>query len=365
MKNVETSRKLSELRELLQQVERVLLVVHDNPDPDSVASVYGMKLILESMDKQVKSAYGGSIGRTENRTLMYHVDLDLRSIFTIDLKDYDLFLFLDSQPNSGNISFRIPKDSKVGVIDHHILNPNLGKPDFSDIRETYGATATIIYEYIQARNLKVDERLATALYYAIRTETSDLGRGAGKPDRDAYFKLHTKINWDMLHRIVNSRVATDYFTTLHSAVSGTSIYRNALVTRIGRILHPDSVAEIADHFLRLENIQWVFSWAVSRSDEILFSLRSNSDEIHMGELARSMVHKLGTAGGHPQLAGGQVRQPLLLADTHGVREILDELEIDEDFADPIQLIGRILEIRYLRGINNSMRVGVSLVPGDH
>ncbi len=346
MKKVETQRKLAELRELLPPESRVLLVVHDNPDPDCVASAYGMKLVLESLKVSADAAYGGSVGRRENRALLYSMDLDLRSIFTIDGSAYDFFLFLDSQPNSGNISFQIPPGKKVGVIDHHLLNPNLGHLDFEDIRETYGATATIVYEYILSRNLKVDDSLATALYYAIRTETSDLGRGAGKADRDSYFKLHAKINWDMLHRIVNSRVSTNYFQVLHDAIAGTRIYRNALTSNLGAIQHADSVAEIADTFLRLEGIEWVLAYGTDRKKkELLFSLRSSSEEFHMGELARWMVSGIGTAGGHPQLAGGQVRN-------------LDK------FPGGVGEVEKTLVGRFLQGINNSMKVGLPLItPG--
>ncbi|MBL7032791.1 MAG: DHH family phosphoesterase [Candidatus Delongbacteria bacterium] len=342
MKRVETSRKLTELKELLQFDEKVLLIIHDNPDPDSVASAWAMELLLRSMKVQVDVAYGGSIGRAENRALLYNVDIDLRSIFTISAADYDLLLFLDCQPDSGNISFRLPEDKKIGIIDHHILNPNLGKIDFQDIREDFGATATIAYEYLLARNIKVETDLATALYYAIRTETEDLGRGVGKADREAYFKLHTKIDWDLLHRIVNSRVSPEYFRTMHKAIAGTCIYRNALVCSIGPIRHPDSVAEVADQMLRLENIEWVLCYAISKDQQMLFSLRSASPEFHMGELAQVIVAGIGTAGGHPQLAGGQVRD-------------LDRFEGGAEEA------GELLSKRFLRGINNSMKVGLPLV----
>jgi nanoRNase/pAp phosphatase (c-di-AMP/oligoRNAs hydrolase) len=342
MKRVETSRKLTELKDLVQSGEKVLLIIHDNPDPDSVASAWAMKLLLKTMKREADVVYGGSIGRAENRALLYNVDIDLRSIFTVAAADYDLLLFLDCQPDSGNITFRLPEEKKVGIIDHHILNPNLGNIDFQDIREDFGATATIAYEYLLARNIKVETDLATALYYAIRTETEDLGRGAGKADREAYFKLHTKIDWDLLHRIVNSRVSTEYFRTMHKAIAGTSIYRNALISNLGQINHPDSVAEVADQMLRLENIEWVLCYAVSSEQEVIFSLRSASSEFHMGELARVIVSGLGTAGGHPQLAGGQVR---------GV----ENLEGGLDAAS--ELLGK----RFLRGINNSMKVGLPLV----
>lgn len=302
----ECSRKVQDLKAALGSARRVLILTHDNPDPDCVASAMAFKLIFEHMDRETEVASGGELGRSENRTLQQVLSLRIRPLHELQLTDYDFFLFVDTQPGSGNNSTQLPPLARYGIVDHHILGeawPH--EPVFLDLRENYGATATLAYEYLQARNLKVDVPLATALYYAIRTETSDMGRGASKSDRAAYLKLHPKIDWDLLHQIVNSRLPLDYFIMMKEAVERAQRFGHAIVVDLGPTRHPDFVAELADSFRRLEDIHWVLVWGW-REDRVVFSIRNNLHEPHVGRLARELVKDYGSAGGHRHMAGGQV-----------------------------------------------------------
>jgi nanoRNase/pAp phosphatase (c-di-AMP/oligoRNAs hydrolase) len=302
----ETVRKLQELKTALGSARRVLVVTHDNPDPDCVASAKAFKLILEHMDREVLVASGGELGRSENRTLRAMLQFEILPLHEVRADEVDFFLFLDSQPGSGNNSCRLPAEARYGIIDHHIEGEAWPHdPVFSDIRESYGATATLAYEYLLARNLRVDVPLATALYYAIRTETSDMGRGACKADRTVYLKLHPKIDWDLLHEIVHSRVPPEYFVLLKNAVERAVRHGRAMVVDLGPIHHPDFVAEIADSFMRLEGVNWVLVWGW-REDRVVFSIRNRMQEPHVGRLARELVGELGSAGGHCHMAGGQL-----------------------------------------------------------
>jgi len=302
----ECARKLQELKTALGSARRVLIVTHDNPDPDCLASAQAFKLIFEHMDRECEVASGGELGRAENRALLDILGLPIHPLHEVELSAFDFFLFVDSQPGSGNNSCRLPEEARYGIVDHHILGeawPH--EPAFLDLREQYGASATLAYEYLLARNLRVDVPLATALYYAIRTETSDMGRGAGKSDRAAYLKLHPKIDWELMHRIVNSRLPVDYFLLLREAVERAQRFGRAVVVDLGPIRHPDFVAEVADTFRRLEGIHWALVWGW-QDERVVFSMRSNIQEPHMGHLARELVLGKGSAGGHRQMAGGQV-----------------------------------------------------------
>lgn len=302
----ETAKKLQELKTTLGTARRVLVITHDNPDPDCVASAMAFKLILEHMDREAVVASGGELGRSENRTMRSILEFDIHPLHEIDMADFDFFLFLDSQPGSGNNSCRLPAGARYGIIDHHIEGEGWPHdPVFLDVRESYGATATLAYEYLLARNLRVEVPLATALYYAIRTETSDMGRGACKADRNVYLKLHPKIDWDLLHEIVHSRVPAEYFILMKNAVERAVRHGRAMVVDLGPIAHPDFVAEIADSFMRLEGINWVLVWGWLE-DRVVFSIRNRMQEPHVGRLARELVGELGSAGGHRHMAGGQI-----------------------------------------------------------
>jgi nanoRNase/pAp phosphatase (c-di-AMP/oligoRNAs hydrolase) len=302
----DTIRHLQELKDQIVASRRVLIVTHDNPDPDCVASACAFQQIFQHMDREVDIASGGELGRSENRTMLASLDLDLHPLHEIDVADYDFLFFVDTQPGSGNNACPVPPGMRYGIIDHHILGEDWPHPPvFTDIRESYGATATLAYEYQLARNLKVDVPLATALYYAIRTETSDMGRGACKADHAAYLKLHSKIDWDLLHQIVHSRVSPEYFIMMKEAIERATRHGRTMVVDLGPIRHPDFVAEVADTFMRLEDIDHVLVWGW-RDEHIVFSIRNNIHDPHMGRLARELVQSYGSAGGHRHMAGGQV-----------------------------------------------------------
>lgn len=302
----ESTRRLQELKAQLSSCRRVLLVTHDNPDPDCVASAMAFKLIIESMDREAVVASGGELGRAENRSMQQMLELEVHPLFEVDLNSFDFFLFIDSQPGSGNNSCKLPENARYGIVDHHIMGEGWPhEPDFVDLREPYGATATMAYEYLLARNLKVDVPMATALYYAIRTETNDMGRGACKADRQVYLKLHSKIDWDLLHEIVHARVPAAYFVQMKDAVERAQRYGKAMVVDLGPTQHPDFVAEIADSFMRLEGIYWVLVWGWLE-DRVVFSIRNSRKTPHAGRLARALMSEHGSAGGHRHMAGGQL-----------------------------------------------------------
>jgi nanoRNase/pAp phosphatase (c-di-AMP/oligoRNAs hydrolase) len=302
----ESTRRLQEMKTLLQMVRRILIVTHDNPDPDCVASAMAFKLLMESMDREATVASGGELGRAENRSMQQMLDLEIQPLHEVDIDSYDFFLFVDSQPGSGNNSCKLPENARYGIVDHHIKGeawPH--EPEFLDLREPYGATATIAYEYLLARNLKVDVPLATALYYAIRTETNDMGRGACKADRQVYLKLHPKIDWDLMHSIVHAKVPAAYFILMKEAVERAQRFGRAMVVDLGPTRHPDFVAEVADSFMRLEGIYWVLVWGWLE-DRVVFSIRNSRKTPHAGRLARALMSEHGSAGGHRHMAGGQL-----------------------------------------------------------
>jgi len=83
------------------------------------------------------------------------------------------------------------------------------------------------------------------------------------------------------------------------------VYGPLVVIRMGKLPYPDAVAQIAEYFLKYEEVSTAFSIGVY-GDEILFSLRSDDPGALLESLARRVAGGLGTAGGHESCAGGQI-----------------------------------------------------------
>ena len=86
------------------------------------------------------------------------------------------------------------------VIDHHPVERPI-KAHIKDVRPTYGATSTILVEYLRAADVKISQRLATALLYGIKSDTLGLERGGTKADLDAFAYLYLLANHNALRRI--------------------------------------------------------------------------------------------------------------------------------------------------------------------
>jgi len=284
---------------------RILIVVHDNPDPDSLASAMALRhLFAVRLNREAVIAFSGMIGRSENLAMAKLLQIPLTPFPIIDLKQFQVICLLDTQPGTGNNS--LPPDARVDiVIDHHPMRESSAACRWVDIRPDYGTTATILYEYLKVQGVALGTKLATAIFYAIKSETQDLGREARRADRDAYLTLFPMANKTLLNSITRPTLPREYFASLHSALEHTSLYGNILVAALKEVQFPELVSELADLLLRLEGVETVLSMG-HYNTEMVLSIRTASERINAGELIRSLVAGLGTAGGHGMMAGGKV-----------------------------------------------------------
>lgn len=324
---------------------KVLIVTHDNPDPDSIASAVALRhLILMKTGQDAVLTYGGVIGRSENRKMVELLEIPMVPINDLDLSQYGVVGMVDTQPHSGNNS--LPADQQVHmVIDHHMPKTDLSGICWVDVREHYGASATILYEYLTDQDVSINTRLATSLFYAIKSETQDLGREWSKADREAYLKLLPLSNNRILFNIIHPQVPRDYFFAFRTALENSKIYGEALVFNLRTINNPDHVAELADFLLRQQGISYVLGMGWFNGTQIL-SMRTLNPDAKLGLVIQEMVKGLGSAGGHGMIAGGQVRN--IAEDDSSQLEIeqlltqrmLHKLDIPTCVAEPLIPSGR-------------------------
>ncbi len=333
---------ISQVIEWVRGRGKVIIVTHDNPDPDSIAAAVALRhLLIVKTGQNAVLTYGGVIGRSENRSMVEQLEIPMIPISELDLKQFQVVCMVDTQPNTGNNSW--PAELPVHfVVDHHRPKSDLSAVCWVDIRENYGASATILYEYLSSQGVVVNTRLATCLYYAIKSETQDLGREWSKADRDAYLKLLPLANNRILFKIVHPQVSTAYFSAFRRAIDSALIYGNALVFNLHHIDNPDLVAELADFLLRHKGVSYVLGMGWFDGTQIL-SMRSLDPDARLGLVIQEMVAGLGTAGGHGMIAGGQIR--LMNADINAQHALEEKLTQ-----------------RMLKALNIPVQAGQLLVP---
>ena len=300
----EIQQNLEKIGEVLKSAKRLVVMTHDNPDPDSVSSAVTLAYIVKNKFKvPAVVRYGGIVGRAENRAMIRVLKLPVKHFTEADFRSGVDLALVDAQPKTGNNSF--PKNRKpLIIIDHHSLRKTT-KADFIDVRTDYGATATILTEYLLASGLEIPATLATALSYGISSETQDLGREAREADLNAYLSLFPNSNKKLLANIEHPRLPRDFFITLNRALHHSRIYKNAIASSLGDVSNPDFVPYIADFMLRCERMNW--SICLGRyNGRVVISIRTTNQKGDAGNFLRRLVGKRGTAGGHGMIAGGQI-----------------------------------------------------------
>ena len=284
----------------------ILIVTHDHPDPDALAAAFALQhLIHVKTGQQATVAFGGVIGRSENIVMVRQLEIRAVPLEGLDLDSFNAVCMVDTQPGTGNNSY--PADRRIDlVIDHHHLKESTHACRWVDVRPEYGASASILFEYLQAQEVKIATKLATILFYAIKSETEDLGRDWSRSDREAYLKLMPLCNNRILHEITRPKVSRAYFRYFETGLKNARIYGNALVFNLYSIDHPEIVAEIADFLMRVEGVEIVLGIGSYRQEGVL-SMRTSHLETHAGILMQTIVKGLGTGGGHSMTAGAQIR----------------------------------------------------------
>jgi len=297
--------KYSKLIDVFKGQRSLLIVLQDHPDPDAVACGVALRRLANLHGINASIACSGIIGRWENRALINYLGLNIRGLQKIKPDKFDLLALVDTQPQSGNNRLTTQKAVDI-VIDHHPIRNNTRSARFTDVRSGYGATASILVEYLQTADLEPDPPLATALLYGIISDTQDLGKRARKADFDAHFFVSRYANLRLLAQIRHGALPDRYYKLLYTALANAKHFGNCITTHLGPTDTPDVTGEIAELLVRREGISWCLCTAINEH-RLLLSLRSDQvQEADAGKVISRMVGKLGSAGGHHFLAGGTI-----------------------------------------------------------
>lgn len=310
--------KLQTLLQVVDNIENLLILPHNNPDPDALASAAGLQYLLaQKSATRCKISYSGIIGRAENKAFVQYMKLAIKASTNTETLPTAL---IDTQPNTGNITLP-PNAQVVIIIDHHYKTPDIPAVAFKDIRANVGATSTILVDYLKAAGIDIPKWLATSLFYGIKTNTLGLSRNAGRIDAAAYYYLQPQIDVKGLAGIEQARVTTHYFKSLDKALRNALFYNGLIISNLSDVDYPDLVAEIADQLLRLENVRWVICVGVF-NQTLIISVRTRFRKDNATKLVQTLAQLGGTTGGHGTIAGGQI--PL---SGQSQEELVDQLTV--------------------------------------
>ena len=292
------------LRRQLRRIDgRLAIVMHDNPDPDAIASAVALADIAAAMGVEAEPCYYGEISHQENRAMVNLLEFDLRNLDLRSPLDYEAFALVDhSRPG---VNDQLPPDLTVDiVIDHHPpRGPVSGR--FVDLREMAGATSTVLTEYLERLVDEIDPRTATALLFGIRVDTKDFTREVSALDFSAAATLLPHVDTRALNRIEEPTVDGETMNTIARAIKNRSRHGSVVVSSAGEITSRDALPQAADQLLTIEGVRTTLVFGFM-DQQVFLSARSRGGSVDLGETMRDAFAPIGSAGGHSDMAGAQL-----------------------------------------------------------
>jgi nanoRNase/pAp phosphatase (c-di-AMP/oligoRNAs hydrolase) len=296
-------RRVVELRNLLQGRDKLGILLQPDPDPDGIAVGVGLRALLGRKAPTAPLIAFGEVQRPENRAMVQALGIDVRTITPDELDEFDGLALVDVQPTVFGESPPARVLSVDVVIDHHPERTGYDAV-IKDIRTSYGATATILTEYMRAIGMEVRPKLATALLYGIKSDTQLLGRDTSSADMEAFAYLHSVYSPALLRRIERPALPADGLRALGRALTSTQVEEGVHMLVLGRV-REDVIPQVADLGLQAEGAEWSVAAGIVGSN-LVFSVRNVGYVRAAGEVVRAIVEGLGVGGGHRSMAKGIV-----------------------------------------------------------
>jgi nanoRNase/pAp phosphatase (c-di-AMP/oligoRNAs hydrolase) len=280
--------------------------MHDNPDPDAIATGWAvMVMIDEQLGCPTRLIGGGGIVRAENRHMVELLQPPLELVDEVQDEPSTATVLVDCGLGTSNHVLTREGIHPVAVIDHHLNGTRGARLPFKDIRENAAASASIAVSYLREQKIEPGPKLATALLYAIRTETCGSETHHSRLDRSAIVWLSSRSEPSLLAEIENAPLSLEYYGDLVLAMQSTFLYDDAAFCLLPRASGAEIVGEVADMLIRCQGIQRVLCGAMVHND-LLLSVRTKKNSDHAAKLLQVTLDGLGGGGGHAHRAGGKI-----------------------------------------------------------
>jgi len=291
-----TRQRVQQYQRFLSDADRVLILLHNDPDPDAIASGLALRNILRRTRQTAIIGCMYGVTRPENLRMLKLLDLQIEVMTAEQIKSFDRVTLVDVQPHY--FPGLLPHVDLV--IDHHPEQTGYNAV-FKDIRPDYGSTSTILTEHLRAVDIDISERTATAMLYAIKSDTLFFNRQANRADLDAFSYLYPLADATMIRKMEGSEITAERLDFVIKAWQHGRMVEHVFCAFIGEPSREDFIPYVADFYLQLENVQWSVICGVV-NDTFIVSVRNLGYSRNAGDFVRRWFSDIGSAGGHRTMA---------------------------------------------------------------
>jgi len=291
-----TRARVQQYQRYFSDADRILILLHNDPDPDALASGLALRnLLRRTKTTAILGALQG-VTRPENLRMANLLDIHVETIAPSGVNDFERVAMVDVQPHY----FGGVLDRADLIVDHHPQQAGYTAV-FKDIRPEYGSTSTILTEHLRAVDVNISERTATALLYAIKSDTLFFNRQANRVDLDAFSFLYPLADAAMIRKMEGAEITLERLEYVVRALGQGGLSEQVFCSFLGVAPREDLIPYVADFFLQLENVKWTIVSGIV-GDSLIISIRNLGYSRNAGEFVRKHFSDIGSAGGHRAMA---------------------------------------------------------------
>lgn len=277
---------------------QVLVLI--NADPDAIASAMAVKRLLWKRVMGVTLSNVNVIKRPDNLAMIQLLGIETVHVNDLKAGPFDRVVLVDSQPDHHESFGRF--ETHV-IIDHH---PDTSPTaSFKDIRPGYGATATILTEYLRAAKIKPSGKLATGLFLGIKTDTNNFERQTTLEDIKAFQFLFRHVNIHLARKIEQAELSLDFLRYYKKALQTMFLRRDRIFVHLGPVSNPDVCVLLADFFMTVNTVTWSIVSGV-HENKLTVIVRNDGIRKNAGTLVKKSFGSIGFAGGHKSMARAEI-----------------------------------------------------------
>src|SRR5262245_55713610 len=291
-----TRARVQQYQRFFADGDRVLIMLHNDPDPDAMASGLALRNVLPRTKATAIIGAMQGVTRPENLRMVNLLDIHVEHITPESLKDFDRIAMVDVQPHYfGDLIDRVDL-----VIDHHPEQPGYTAL-FKDIRADYGSTSTILTEHLRAVDVNISERVATAMLYAIKSDTLFFNRSTNRVDLEAFSYLYPLADAALIRKMEGAEITLERLDYVLRAHKTGILADQVFCAFLGASPREDFIPYVADFYLQLEDVKWTIVAGIV-NDTLVISVRNLGYTKNAGEFVRRVFSEIGSAGGHRAMA---------------------------------------------------------------
>ena len=284
-----TRARVQQYQRYFNDADRVLILLHNDPDPDALASGLALRNLLRRTKATAIIGAMQGVTRPEN--------LRMANMLDIHVEDHPASFWRSIACDGRRAAALFRQAAERAVIDHHPEQP--GYSAVFRYRADYGSTSTPYRapprrgrEHRSARRRRCSTIKSDTLFFARHTNRVDL---------EAFTFLYPLADAALIRKMEGAEITLERLEYVTRAGKGGLLREQVFTAFIGDAPREDFIPYTADFFLQLEDVKWtIIAGIVGKT--LIVSVRNLGYSRNAGEFVKRWFADIGSAGGHRAMA---------------------------------------------------------------